>query len=207
MLEELEITFTNQGILTKEDLRGPQVCRVHVKCFHGLNQIQKALSEVCAHPKVQLYSIAFKVTMKNRFQKKGFNVFMECVNGDMVPFIQEVFGAYTKWFPRCPVAMPREGETLTVRKHVNVTINEEKSAPEAGDFFESGDFFGDLEADKSEDLDMLLAPSTKLALQSSESGSEEDTQFVSKSSWEKCEYKETSPQTFFQPRNSAGFAA
>merc|ERR1711997_811264 len=90
-----------------EVLRGADTVRVHVKTYKGLNKIEAALQEVDDCPDVVLRKLATPFSMKNRFQKKGFIVYLRLRSPDMVDSVKAVFKKYEEFFRKCDVAMPK----------------------------------------------------------------------------------------------------
>jgi len=101
--------YTAQGVYAGEHevLRGADTVRVHVKTYKGLNKIEAALQEVDDCPDVQLRKLATPFSMKNRFQKKGFIVYLRLQSPDMVESVKAVFKKYEEFFRKCDVAMPK----------------------------------------------------------------------------------------------------
>lgn len=101
--------YTAQGVYAGEHevLRGADTVRVHVKTYKGLNKIEAALQEVDDCPDVQLNKLATPFSMKNRFQKKGFIVYLRLKSPDMVDSVKAVFKKYEEFFRKCDVAMPK----------------------------------------------------------------------------------------------------
>lgn len=101
--------YTAQGVYAGEHevLRGADTVRVHVKTYKGLNKIQAALQEVDDCPDVRLRKLATPFSMKNRFQKKGFIVYLRLQSPDMVDSVKAVFKKYEEFFRKCDVAMPK----------------------------------------------------------------------------------------------------
>jgi len=101
--------YTEQGVYAGEHevLRGADTVRVHVKTYKGLNKIEAALQEVDDCPDVRLRKLATPFSMKNRFQKKGFIVYLRLVHEDMVDSVKAVFKKYEEFFRKCDVAMPK----------------------------------------------------------------------------------------------------
>jgi hypothetical protein len=88
-----------------EVLRGPDTLRVHVKTWEGLQTIEEVLQEV--EDKVKRLALPF--SMKNKFQKKGFIVYMKLKDVSQVPYVQSVFGRYPdNYFKKCDVALPSQ---------------------------------------------------------------------------------------------------
>jgi len=113
--DEIKEYFTKEGCYAaseKEVLRGMDTCRIHVKNFAGLNKILEILQEVHAHPQVQFLRIATPISKKNKFQMKGFIVYMKLVDEKMVPFVQEIFSKYTHLYKKCDIAKTREQTAL-----------------------------------------------------------------------------------------------
>jgi len=101
--------YTAQGVYAGEHevLRGPDTVRVHVKTYKGLDKIEAALQEVDDCPDVRLRKLATPFSMKNRFQKKGFIVYLRLQSPDMVDSVKAVFKKYEEFFRKCDVAMPK----------------------------------------------------------------------------------------------------
>jgi hypothetical protein len=101
--------YTAQGVYAGEHevLRGADTVRVHVKTFKGLDKIEAALQEVDDCPDVRLRQLATPFSMKNRFQKKGFIVYLRLTSPDMVDSVKAVFKKYEEFFRKCDVAMPK----------------------------------------------------------------------------------------------------
>lgn len=101
-----------------EVLRGEDTCRVHVKTYKGLNEILNVLKEVHEHPKVELVRIATPISMKNRYQQKGFIVYMKLGSTKQVPVVQKIFEKYKDLYKKCDVAKPKTdlSHTTTVNK-------------------------------------------------------------------------------------------
>lgn len=96
----------NKGIFADENevLRGPDVCRIHVKTWEGLDLIEPVLQEV--DNEVIISRIALPFSMKNKFQKKGFICYLKVQDVSSVPIVQSIFGKYSHAFKKCDVALP-----------------------------------------------------------------------------------------------------
>jgi len=119
--QEVAQYFTKEGCYAtgeNEVLRGEDTCRVHVKTFQGLNKILDVLKQVHNHQEVTIKRIATPISMKNRFQKKGFIVYMKLEEEKMVPIVQSIFSGYSKLFKKCDIARPKAvtTETAPVKK-------------------------------------------------------------------------------------------
>merc|ERR1719163_526240 len=107
---QLEEKFTAKGLYASEDevLRGFDTVRVHVKTYRALNQIERPLNDVEKHPHVKILKIATPFSMKNKFQKKGFIVYLKLAHVDMVPIVQDIFKVYEEYFNKCDIALKKE---------------------------------------------------------------------------------------------------
>jgi len=108
--EKLKEEYTAKGLYADEDevLRGFDTVRVHVKTYKALNRIECPLNDVEKHPHVQVLKIATPFSMKNRFQKKGFIVYLKLAHVDMVPIVREIFSHYKEDFAKCDIALKKE---------------------------------------------------------------------------------------------------
>merc|ERR550534_990828 len=71
--------FSALGLFARERelVRGDDTLRIHVKTFEGLTDIQTALSEIQNHKEIEICRVAAVFSKKNRFQKKGFIVYLK----------------------------------------------------------------------------------------------------------------------------------
>lgn len=71
--------FSSLGLFARERelVRGDDTLRIHVKTFEGLTDIQSALSEIHNHKEIEIVRVAAVFSKKNRFQKKGFIVYLK----------------------------------------------------------------------------------------------------------------------------------
>merc|ERR1712242_212148 len=71
--------FSALGLFAKERelVRGDDTLRIHVKTFEGLTDIQSALNEIHDHKEIEIVRVAAVFSKKNRFQKKGFIVYLK----------------------------------------------------------------------------------------------------------------------------------
>merc|ERR1719230_279321 len=108
--QKLKEEYTAKGLYADEDevLRGFDTVRVHVKTYKALNRIECPLNDVEKHPHVQVLKIATPFSMKNRFQKKGFIVYLKLAHVDMVPIVREIFSHYKEDFAKCDIALKKE---------------------------------------------------------------------------------------------------
>lgn len=71
--------FSSLGLFARERelVRGDDTLRIHVKTFEGLTDIQTALNEIHNHREIEICRVAAVFSKKNRFQKKGFIVYLK----------------------------------------------------------------------------------------------------------------------------------
>merc|ERR1711879_1039968 len=71
--------FSALGLFARERelVRGDDTLRIHVKTFDGLTDIQTALNEIHNHMDIDIRRVAAVFSKKNRFQKKGFIVYLK----------------------------------------------------------------------------------------------------------------------------------
>jgi len=127
--EMLRIKYTHRGLYAGNDevLRGFDTVRVHVKTYHALGKIEEALDEVERHERVRIKKIATPFSMKNRFQKKGFIVYLKLHDENMVPYVQDVFALYSEHFNKCDLALKKE-QKIAMQEAANkaLSVPEEK---------------------------------------------------------------------------------
>jgi len=112
----------------REVLRGPDVLRIHVKTWEGLDLIQEVLDEV--ESEVAIAKVTLPFSMKNKFQKKGFICYLKVQNEESVPIVQGIFGKYPEAFKKCDVALPSKRDPVLKKEDVI----------EMKDFFMPADF-------------------------------------------------------------------
>jgi len=114
---ELKEQYTKKGLYAADDevLRGFDTVRVHVKTYHALNKIECPLADVENHPNVKILRIATPFSMKNKFQKKGFIVYLKLADEGMVPIVQSIFANYSEHFAKCDVALKKEDKEARMR--------------------------------------------------------------------------------------------
>merc|ERR1719195_1127367 len=131
--QKLKEEYTAKGLYAGDDevLRGFDTVRVHVKTYKALNRIECPLNDVEKHPSVQILKIATPFSMKNRFQKKGFIVYLKLASADMVPIVQEIFSHYKEDFAKCDVALKKEDKLALDRARAEAAQPKQLSdAPE-----------------------------------------------------------------------------
>jgi len=84
--QEVQKRFQALNLWTEEQLRGADTVRTHVKTFQGLIKIHDALDKVLAE--VQILQFAAPISMKNKWQKKGFIVYVKLAQKDVQTVIK-----------------------------------------------------------------------------------------------------------------------
>lgn len=122
--QEVKEKYTSIGLYAAEDevLRGFDTIRVHVKTYRGLNVINQPLDKIMSCPHVDVLKIATPFSMKNKFQKKGFIVYLKLADPSQVPVVQSIFAEYAEFFPKCDIALKKEDK---------LRLDAEKAAEEA----------------------------------------------------------------------------
>lgn len=122
--QETKEKYTALGLYAAEDevLRGFDTVRVHVKTFRGLNVINQPLDKIMSCPHVDVLKIATPFSMKNKFQKKGFIVYLKLADPSQVPIVQAIFAEFAEFFPKCDIALKKEDKQR---------LDAEKAAEEA----------------------------------------------------------------------------
>jgi len=107
---EVKEKYTALGLYAGEDevLRGFDTIRVHVKTYRGLNVIDQPLDRILDSSSVQILKIATPFSMKNKFQKKGFIVYLKLAHPSQVEIVQDIFADYVEYFPKCDIALKKE---------------------------------------------------------------------------------------------------
>jgi len=127
---KLKEEYTAKGLYAGDDevLRGFDTVRVHVKTYKALNRIECPLNDVEKHPQVEVLKIATPFSMKNRFQKKGFIVYLKLASPDMVPIVQEIFSHYKEDFAKCDVALKKEDKLAQDRARAALKVSDNMSS-------------------------------------------------------------------------------
>jgi hypothetical protein len=119
-----------------EVLRGEDTVRAHVKTFHGLNKIKDVLDEVHKCPDCTVRRIATPFSMKNKFQKKGFIVYLKLNSPSEVPAVQAIFARYSEHFKKCDVALPKEKTLPPLKSQLSAAgFNEKENSWADADLF------------------------------------------------------------------------
>jgi len=87
--DEVQKRFEEMGLWTEDQLRGADTVRTHVKTFQGLVRIHHALDRVL-NSGVEILKVAAPISMKNKWQKKGFIVYIK-LNQEDVQAVMDIF--------------------------------------------------------------------------------------------------------------------
>lgn len=141
--EELRVKYTAKGLYAGDDevLRGFDTVRVHVKTFHALNEIKFPLQDIENDSRVQILKIATPFSMKNRYQKKGFIVYLKLASSNQVEVVQSIFAKYKEHFAKCDIALRKEDKEK-VSSISSITANDGDVLPilESQKVMEHADF-------------------------------------------------------------------
>jgi len=88
--DEVQKRFEESGLWTEEQLRGADTVRTHVKTFQGLVRIHHALDRVL-NSGVEILKFAAPISMKNKWQKKGFIVYIKLAHQQDVQSVMDIF--------------------------------------------------------------------------------------------------------------------
>lgn len=166
--QEVKEKYTALGLYAAEDevLRGFDTIRVHVKTFRGLNIIDQPLDRILECPSVQILKIATPFSMKNKFQKKGFIVYLKLAHSCQVPIVQQIFKEYEEIFPKCDIALKKEdklrldAEKAAEQARAEAQLAMEKTR-EPQFLSQANSKFSTLDSwDDAWDADLILAPPT-----------------------------------------------
>lgn len=92
----------------KELVRGDDTLRIHVKTFDGLSDIVTALNEVEQHHEVETTRLAAVFSKKNKFQKKGFIVYLKLGSERQREIAETIFKRYSQSLKNVATAKARE---------------------------------------------------------------------------------------------------
>lgn len=96
VIAKLKSTFESEGKLVPENhgIRGPTVGRVHCKKWRSLNKIEEACDIALSDPRINTIRVSLPLSMKNKFQKKGFLVYWECETEEQSQVLISIFKSY-----------------------------------------------------------------------------------------------------------------
>lgn len=117
---EVKKRFQTNQLWTEEQLRGPDTVRTHVKTFQGLVRIHHALDRVLGSG-VEILQFAAPISMKNKWQKKGFIVYIKLAQQEHVQTVMNIFKD-SEWdghFNKTDVALTVEEKRA--RENVHMT--------------------------------------------------------------------------------------
>jgi len=98
--------FSALGLFARERelVRGDDTLRIHVKTFDGLTDIQNALNEIHNHMDIDIRRVAAVFSKKNRFQKKGFIVYLKVGSIAQVDTCKRLLGRYSETLRNIAIA-------------------------------------------------------------------------------------------------------
>merc|ERR1719433_2160643 len=105
--------FMAKGLFAKERelVRGDDTLRIHVKTFEGLTDIQSALNEIHNHKEIDIVRVAAVFSKKNRFQKKGFIVYLKVGSVSQVKIALRLLKRYDTSLRNVAIAKAKSSAT------------------------------------------------------------------------------------------------
>jgi len=88
--DEVQKRFEEMGLWTEDQLRGADTVRTHVKTFQGLVRIHHALARIL-NSGVEILKVAAPISMKNKWQKKGFILYIKIAHQEDVQAVMDIF--------------------------------------------------------------------------------------------------------------------
>jgi len=98
----------------KELVRGNDTLRIHVKTFDGLSDIVTALNEVEQHQEVETTRLAAVFSKKNKFQKKGFIVYLKLGDERQKEIAESIFQRCAQSLKNVATAKARDDSSTAV---------------------------------------------------------------------------------------------
>jgi len=119
--QSLQKKYTQLGKLVSDDevLRGEDTIRLHVKKFDALNTIESVMDTLDEHSRFELSKISIPMSMKNKFQKKGFLVYIKWKTADMAKEAKAMLRGFPE-FKKCEIARANTSKSCvnTAAKHL-----------------------------------------------------------------------------------------
>jgi len=106
-LEELHAMFAGRVLPDDKALRGPTTIRLHVKTETAIRTIVECMTKVSTLPGVEVTDISTPISMKNRYQKKGFLCYFRISDKSLVSAVLEFVKSNFVCFERCKIAQTR----------------------------------------------------------------------------------------------------
>merc|ERR1719228_2458699 len=128
--KNIQEKFSALGLFARERelVRGDDTLRIHVKTFDGLTDIQSALSEIHLHKEIEIRRVAAVFSKKNRFQKKGFIVYLKVGSVAEVDICLRLLKRYSETLRNVAVARARTSTKEPIseapRKPVQASIDD-----------------------------------------------------------------------------------
>merc|ERR1719204_2718409 len=128
--KNIQEKFSALGLFARERelVRGDDTLRIHVKTFEGLTDIQSALSEIHLHKEIEIQRVAAVFSKKNRFQKKGFIVYLKVGSVAEVDICLRLLKRYSNSLRNVAIARARTSTKEPIseapRKPVQASIDD-----------------------------------------------------------------------------------
>lgn len=108
--KQIQEKYTALGLFARERelVRGDDTLRIHVKTFEGLTDIQTALGEIDTSDEIEMKRIAAVFSKKNKFQKKGFIVYLKVGSVEQVEKTLELLRRFPKSLRNVAIARAKD---------------------------------------------------------------------------------------------------
>lgn len=127
-LDELHNMFAGLVLSDDKALRGETTIRLHVKTETAIRSIVECMKQIVDIEGVEITQLSTPISMKNRYQKKGFLCYFQISDVNMTETVLDHVKTNFVCFSRCKVALQRHKSLLrTPRRMPN------RMAPQVSD--------------------------------------------------------------------------
>lgn len=116
-LAELRAMFVGRVLPEDQALRGASTLRLHVKTETAIRSIVEVMRRVTSMEGVEITQVSLPISMKNKYQMKGFLCYFEITDVNMTTPVLNFVKSNYACFERCKVALPRG------RQHFTTTVS------------------------------------------------------------------------------------
>lgn len=120
-LKELHAMFAGRVLPDDKALRGPTTVRLHVKTETSILAIVECMTKVSKLPGVLITDISTPISMKNRYQKKGFLCYFRISDESLVSAVLKFVKSNFVCFERCKIALTRASIAAAASEPINVS--------------------------------------------------------------------------------------
>merc|ERR1712038_165389 len=126
-LATLRAMFSGRVLPEDQALRGATTLRLHVKTEVAIRSIVEVMEHVTSMEGVEITQVSFPISMKNKYQMKGFLCYFEITDVNMVQSVLNFVQSNYACFDRCKVALPRG------RQHFSSNLSTHRMTPQVSD--------------------------------------------------------------------------